>query len=390
MGDSNVMRQLTLGSLFDGIGGWQIAAAHAGVKPIWSSEIEQFPMEVTSKWFPDTKQLGDITKLDGAKLEPVDIICAGSPCQDLSTAGKRKGLAGERSGLFITAINSVRRMREATGGQSPRFFVWENVPGAFSSNKRQDFRAVLEEIGQANIPMPQSGRWGGTGMVRTETCDICWRVLDAQYWGVPQRRKRIFLVADFAKAGRCAAEILFKRESVPRDIAAGEGTRQETTGATKTGACGTDKALTYACKDYSTVGRDAKGVTLRASGGPIGGGSENIVQQGMIDVYDMTHADEVMRPVGGAKVQTLNSRMGTGGNQVPALHIHEANYGIVRRLTPLECERLQGLPDGWTEGGSDTARYKAIGNGMAQPCADFVIRRIVEEVTKQDGDTHNG
>lgn len=232
-------KELTLGSLFDGIGGWQLAAVHAGVRPVWSSEIEQFPMQVTKKWFPNTKQLGDITKLDGAKLEPVDIICAGSPCQDLSIAGKREGLKGERSGLFVTAINIVRRMRLATGGQYPRFFVWENVPGAFSSNSRQDFRAVLEEIGQTAVPMPESDRWASAGMVRTETCDIAWRVLDAQYWGVPQRRKRIFLVADFAKKGRCAGEILFEREGVPRDSAEGKEAGKRVAKGTQGGTYGT-------------------------------------------------------------------------------------------------------------------------------------------------------
>lgn len=219
-------QQLTLGSLFDGIGGWQLAAVRAGVKLVWSSEIEAFPLEVTKRHFPDTIQLGDVTKLDGADIPPVDIICAGSPCQDLSIAGKRAGLAGERSGLFVRAVDIVRGMRRATGGKQPRFFVWENVPGAFSSNHRQDFRAVLAEIGEAEIPMPKSGRWADAGMVRTAACDIAWRVLDAQYWGVPQRRKRIFLVADFAAAGRRAGEILFEPEGVPRHPAAGEGARE--------------------------------------------------------------------------------------------------------------------------------------------------------------------
>lgn len=127
---------MTLGSLFDGIGGWLLAARHAGVTPVWSSEIEPFPCAVTARHFPEVKQLGDITKIDPDEIEPVDIICAGSPCQDLSIAGKRKGLDGERSGLFRTAVGIVRRMRERTAGKYPRFFVWENVPGAFSSAAR--------------------------------------------------------------------------------------------------------------------------------------------------------------------------------------------------------------------------------------------------------------
>lgn len=219
---------LTLGSLFDGIGGWPDAAIRAGVKPLWASEIEPFPAAVTAHHYPGMKQLGDITKINVDELEPVDIICAGSPCQDLSTAGKRKGLAGERSGLFRTAIDIVHRLRERTG--KPRFFVWENVPGAFSSNGGADFRAVLEEIGQAEIPMPERNKWATSGMVQCDQCEIAWRVLDAQYWGVPQRRKRIFLVADFAAADRRAAEVLFVEPCLSRDTAEGEGTGQEATG----------------------------------------------------------------------------------------------------------------------------------------------------------------
>ena len=192
-GHVGMEKELTLGSLFDGIGGWQIAASHSGIKPVWSSEIDEFPMRVTKKWFPNTIQLGDITKLNGEDIPPVDIICAGSPCQDLSVAGKRAGLEGERSGLFRKAIDIVRGMRKSTGGVQPRFFIWENVPGAFSSNKGQDFRAVLEEIGQTYFPMPPNDKWTTAGLVECENAEIAWRVLDAQYWGVPQRRKVSFL-----------------------------------------------------------------------------------------------------------------------------------------------------------------------------------------------------
>lgn len=233
---------LTLGSLFDGIGGWLLAAVHNGVKPIWSSEIEKFPMAVTKHHFPDVIQLGDITKLDGATLPPVDIICAGSPCQDLSVAGKREGLKGERSGLFINAINIVRRMRMSTGGRQPRFFVWENVPGAFSSGQDEfgnkcrgaDFRAVLEEIGQTKIPMPTDGRWAENGVAQLPGCEIAWRVLDAQWW-VPQRRKRIFLVADFGPGKPCAKEILFVEPSVCGNFEKGESERKEVAGSVTDG-----------------------------------------------------------------------------------------------------------------------------------------------------------
>lgn len=193
--------EITMGSLFDGIGGWCIAAQRNGAVPVWSSEIEQFCVEVTKKHFPNVMQLGDIKKIKGDKIPPVDIICAGSPCQDLSVAGKREGLKGERSGLFRTANDIVSDMLNATSGKYPKYFIWENVLGAFSSNKGRDFQAVLSEITQADIPMPKSGRWARSGMVRSKRCHIAWRVLDAQYWGVPQHRERIFLIACFGNRG---------------------------------------------------------------------------------------------------------------------------------------------------------------------------------------------
>lgn len=192
---------MTLGSLFDGLGGWQIAACRAGVKPVWSSEIEKFPLKLTSIRFPQTRQLGDITKMSAGEIKPVDIITMGSPCQDLSIAGKRKGLAGERSGLFVTAVELVHSMRKLTDGRHPKYAVWENVTGAFSSNKGMDFKSVLEAFTKTNIPVPRHGKWAKSGMVRSRICTVIWRTLDAQYWGVPQRRRRIFLVADFTNGG---------------------------------------------------------------------------------------------------------------------------------------------------------------------------------------------
>lgn len=194
---------------------------------MWASEIEPYCQSVTAHHYPDMKQLGDITKINVDELEPVDIVCAGSPCQDLSVAGKREGLKGERSGLFKTAIDIFHRLREKSGGKT-RFFVWENVPGAFSSNKGMDFRAVLEEVGQSEIPMPPNGKWANAGLVELPNCQITWRVIDAQYWGVPQRRRRIFLVADFAASGRCAREILFESEGLLGNTAESGGAGQST------------------------------------------------------------------------------------------------------------------------------------------------------------------
>ena len=204
--------QMTLGSLFDGIAGFPLAAVRHGIKPIWGSEIETDCVDITAKNFPDMEQLGDITKLNGAGIPPVDIISFGSPCQNLSVAGNGKGLAGDASRLFYEAVRIIYEMRGATNGKYPKYIIWENVAGAFSSNKGQDFRRVLEEITKTSVPMPNSGRWAKAGLVRSGGGVAAWRQLDAQYWGVPQRRKRIYLIGDFG--GQRAGEILFKSESV--------------------------------------------------------------------------------------------------------------------------------------------------------------------------------
>lgn len=548
------MSRITLGSLFDGMGGWQLAAKRAGVLPIWSSEIEPFPMKITRKHFPTTLQLGDITKIDGATITPADIICMGSPCQDLSVAGKQEGLKGGRSGLFYAGVNIVRRMRAVSGGRYPRFVVWENVPGAFSSNRGHDFRAVLEAISKTDIPMSGSGKWANAGMVRSKECDIAWRVLNAQYWGVAQRRKRIFLVADFGTGRRCADKILFERQSLSGNIATGGEAGEGITG----GAVNRSETASTIClndqggqrmdvtrditstlraeghhpplvvaKHSQTVAGFSVGASITDSnpvlndlaptmrtttrlgvcvaGFKLGQGSKekgigyqkeiahtlSAMDSGnkpAVLLYENHGADSRIKgPLD--KSPAINAQAGTGGNNLPlVLHSyciagnaigrevknggngtgiskeasytlnttdrHAVAYGIswcafnqgknshfgasidkeiqptlvakgagavalavdcrnfretetcgtlqakeiggyslnfqnpirietiVRRLTPLECERLQGLPDGWTLIGdkscSDSVRYKAIGNGMAQPCADFIIRRIAE------------
>ena len=209
---------MKLGSLFDGSGTCPLAAQMTGFKPVWASEIEPFPIAVTQSQFPKMKHLGDITKIDGSLIEPVDFITFGSPCQDLSVAGKRAGLNGERSGLFMEAVRIIKEMRGATNGRYPQIAMWENVPGAFSSNKGEDFQAVLEELCKIcdptiSIPRPTNSKgkpskWEHEGFIVADGFSIAWRLLDAQFWGVPQRRKRIFLVADFG--GQCAGQILFE------------------------------------------------------------------------------------------------------------------------------------------------------------------------------------
>jgi len=216
---------ITLGSLFDGSGGFPLAGSLCGIVPLWASEIEPYPIAVTKSRFPDMKHLGDISQINGAEIDPVDIITFGSPCQDLSIAGKRAGLKHEsngdnettRSGLFMEAIRIIREMRCATNGQYPRFALWENVPGAFSSNKGEDFRIVLEEIikiseEKATVPAAPKGGWPYSDAYMGDRWSLAYRTFDAQYWGVPQRRRRIYLIADFT--GGCAPRILFEREGL--------------------------------------------------------------------------------------------------------------------------------------------------------------------------------
>ena len=211
-------KQLTLGSLFDGSGGFPLGGILAGIEPKWSSEIEPFPVLVTHKRLPQVKHYGDVSKLNGAELPPVDIITFGSPCQDLSIAGKRAGIHdGDRSNLFFQAIRIIKEMRDATNGRYPRYCVWENVPGAFSSNGGNDFKAVLEAVigvkeKGIEVPAPENHRWAKSDVYLGDGWSVAYRVFDAQYWGVPQRRARIYLVADLA--GGSAGEVLFKSEGV--------------------------------------------------------------------------------------------------------------------------------------------------------------------------------
>ena len=231
---------LTLGSLFDGSGGFPLGGLISGITPLWASEVEPFPIRVTTKRLPQMEHLGDISKINGGDIEPVDIISFGSPCQDMSVAGKRNGLDGSRSSLFYEAIRIVKEMRCKTDGKYPRFIVWENVPGAFSSNKGQDFKAVLTEICKikdSEVSVPKPSKWENAGRIMGDGYSVAWRLLDAQYWGVPQRRQRIYLVADFD--GGCAGKILFESEGVsgytPQGFKSWQGTAnctEEGTGET--------------------------------------------------------------------------------------------------------------------------------------------------------------
>ncbi|WP_240950644.1 DNA (cytosine-5-)-methyltransferase [Selenomonas bovis] len=227
-------RELTLGSLFDGSGGFPLGGLLAGIRPVWASEIEPFPIRVTTRRFPSVRHYGDISEMNGGVIEPVDVITFGSPCTDMSLAGKRAGLHGKQSCLFYDAVRIVKEMREATDGRYPRFIVWENVTGAFSSNKGADFQSVLEAVCSVKgytIDSPRPEKWPNAGEIVADDFSLAWRVLDAQYWGVPQRRKRIYLVADFT--GQGAGKILFKSEGVSGNLEEGGKSWQRAAGSSE-------------------------------------------------------------------------------------------------------------------------------------------------------------
>lgn len=425
---------LTLGSLFDGAGTFPFAAQQCGVKAVWASEIESFPIEVTKKRFPEMKHLGDITKVDGAEIEPVDIVTFGSPCQDLSVAGKRAGLDGERSGLFMEAVRIIKEMGCKTNGRYPSIAIWENVPGAFSSNKGEDFRTVLEELCKIKrsdtlIPKPpkRGGRnaWNDAGLIVGDGFSIAWRVLDAQFWGVPQRRRRIFLVADFR--GQCAGEILFEREGLSRSFAE---SRKAWKGITHSLACGSDAKVWDArgngdgrtCPtitgDHNNRITDYTTLLVRERYGCEGGGKGVLIQEnksGTIscnndqflvitdaDLYNQAHSGNIVNCLNVDDIgiddsgiaQTLVAKGPGAVCSIVCLGKVEVD---LRRLTPTECGRLQGMPDWWCEDvpHSDSAEYKMWGNGMALPCVLYVMENVVSvlslrlldsllEVTKYD------
>ena len=371
------------------------------------------------------KHLGDITKISGYTAPVVDCIIGGSPCQDLSVAGKRAGLDGERSGLYMEQIRIVKEMREqdARNGRSgvdirPRYMVWENVPGAFSSNKGEDFRVVLEEIAKVNdkdavIPMPNTGKWTNSGCIVGDGWSVAWRVLDAQFWGtsdkpLPQRRRRIALVADFG--GQSAPEILFVRESVSGHT---DESKQKGKGTSSNaeGGIGADKCIGFDGYNGSLTGGSSStlgvncGFTTGRNGVIVysvdqgGGKSQANVQEDISPTLTCTHGGEPAVVYAGESItHPFNKSNPLPGDPCHTLSTDSRNYlvqctqcgsrYIVRRLTPLECERLQGYPDGWTDVGewtdskgktkqsSDAARYKALGNSIALPPWKWVLKRL--------------
>lgn len=502
---------MTLGSLFDGSGGFPLAGAMAGIEPVWAAEVEPYPIAVTRSRFPQMMHLGSVTGVHGDKVQPVDVITFGSPCQDLSVAGKRAGIHdGQRSNLFFEAIRIIKEMREATNGRYPTFAVWENVPGAFSSNKGEDFRCVLENFTKINeggytVPRPANGKWIGAGEIVGDGFSVAWRVLDAQYWGVPKRRRRIYLVADFA--GGRAGKILFERESLrghpAQGGAPGKGAAADTAGragrSCETGVivlqgnnvdrpdkanCNGKGWKEDVCYTLNTIdrpaicfkaGQGAKARSIGASetvtptlGSEAGGNSVPSVCYPQVARTLTAEADAsycVDRRMNvvcydargngdGIHCPTLTGdhenrvtdytalcivhgepnsiTMAEQANTLTCMHDQQAiltsgkppRRYIVRRLTPLECCRLQGFPDGWGDipqkesmtndealfwesvlntrnaiNGkqekryakasilkwynclhTDSAEYKMWGNGIALPCAEYVMEGIAEEL----------
>lgn len=365
-------KTLTLGSLFDGSGGFPLGGLISGVVPVWASEIEPFPIRVTTKRLPFMKHYGDVSRINGADLEPVDIITFGSPCQDMSVAGRRAGLDGSRSNLFYEAVRIAKEMRNATNGRYPTWLCWENVPGAFSSNGGEDFKAVLDEIRRVKDPeadTPRPARWPNAGCILADDHSIAWRVFDAQYWGVPQRRKRIYLVADLA--GQRAGKVLFESEGLSGYTPQGFRSWQGAAGAAEEGAhpagVGTDGyngaidtvAATLGVNCGMSTGRNGV-MVLNDQGGDRMDVTEDVTATLRAEAHHppvvtesagfCTEHSAKSRSIGyeeelsptlragtvpaavalenhpadsrvtvseDGKVQTLTSRMGTGGNNVP-------------------------------------------------------------------------
>lgn len=374
-------QELTLGSLFDGSGTFPLGALMTGIRPVWSSEIEPFPIRVTTKRMPGVRHYGDVRGMHGGRVEPVDIITFGSPCTDMSLAGKRAGLDGRQSCLFYEAIRIVKEMRRETDGRYPRFIVFENVTGAFSSRKGRDFQTVLTEIVRIKepesppVPMPDAA-WPTTDLLLGDGWSAAYRVFDSQGWGVPQRRRRIYLVGDLG--GGCAGKILFDTESVLGDSAAcfrswkGTADRLASGPAAAGGALSTGLSDAVAPPKESTV---VSTVDVRLTSEGTKNARNNVYETDVSRCLD-TSGTTPDRNYGGvavvergpAYVMTTGSYAQVEKDIAPTLMARDykdpdavcwqsgtassvtrqdGSVYAVRRLTPAECARLQGFPDWW-------------------------------------------
>lgn len=391
------MIKFTYGSICSGVEAAS-CAWHDFATPLWFSEIEPFPCAVLAHHFPDVPNLGDMTalpeKILNGEIPAPDVLVGGTPCQAFSVAGKRESLNDERGNLtlvLIKILEAIDYVREKDG-KSPCTLVWENVPGVLNT-KDNAFGCFLGGLaGELKPLQPAGGKWTSAGYVCAPKRNIAWRVLDAQYFGVAQRRKRVFLVASARK--RSVAQILIERKGMRGDIATSESERKGVAGFIET--------------SFGAYRQSEQAGTLKASGGALSGGSETLIVHGTQDpiisrdvahclgrnngqenvLFDIAHRYDVVR-LQGDTTPTLTARMGTGGNNIPCVYTPP----IVRKLTPTECERLQGFPDDWTkipyrnkpaEQCPDSPRYKAIGNSMAVPCMRWIGLRIKEYLKKAD------
>ncbi len=350
-------------SLFSGVGGFDIGLENAGMETVFQCEWDKHASDILHKHWADVPKWGDITTLTGKHIldcaPVIDVVAWGSPCQDLSVAGKRAGLKGERSGLFHEGIRIIKEIRELTDGQYPRISIWENVAGALSSSKGADFGQVLYEMDEAGA------------------CFSEWRLLDAQYFGVPQRRRRVFVVSifDSAIADRCPNPLLPIAESVRRDyeesISEGQGSSSTTSESTGSG------------------GKSA--ILLRMREGKDGGGKGPLLSEEK-SLTVATSNDQTLF-VEQVPIHSFDTQFGSNAdvfeNKTPPLKASQQSPSIVeptmavRRLTPLECERLMGWSDDhtkWRADGTqqaDTHRYKQCGNGVASPVAQWIGEEIM-------------
>ena len=388
-------------SLFSGIEAATVAWEPLGWRPVAFSEVEPFPCAVLAYRYPEVPNLGDVTKVDWKMFRgKVDLVVGGSPCQSFSVAGRREGLKGE-SGLMFEFVRCVREVR-------PRWVLWENVPGALSSEGGEAFGCLLRELADG----------GGYG--------LAWRVLDAQFFGVAQRRRRLFLVGRAGNGFREACGVLFEPDCLSGDSAASRAKRQELAADTAGGARGGDRARVAGFCAGNTAGagsigyREDESPTLR--GGASGtnqvptvciqtshtdANGSNVCSDGTSYTLDCATSPAAAVTEGRAPTQTapqdgrppvvcmadasanaaidddMCGSLKVGGSA--PLVAHGGRRYTVRRLTPRECERLQGLPDDWTripyrgrpaDECPDGPRYRAIGNSMAVPVMRWIGRRI--------------
>ena len=382
----------TYGSVCSGIEAAYVAWEPLGFSPAWLSEIEPFPCAVLQHRLPGVTNLGDMCAIEdlieSGAVEAPDIFCGGTPCQAFSFAGKRRSLEDKRGALslvFCEIADAIDRKRKELG-LPPTVVFWENVPGVLNT-KDNAFGCFLGKLVGADFPLASgTGRWPSAGFASGPSRIAAWRVLDAQYFGVPQRRRRVFVVSSASGGGLDPRKVLFERPGVRRDSAK----------STESG----EGVAAFAESSFGTFRATNVGGTLKAQGGFFGGGDETLVAQEH-SVFDISHANDVVRE--SKQVPTLQARMGTGGNQIPLVlsqgmrgnvvasaHVVQTRSSV-RRLTPVECERLQGFPDNWTripyrgkpeEQCPDSPRYKAIGNSWAVPVVRWIGKRIKEEIKK--------